>query len=189
MKSRSIGELLGGVILLAGTWLFPVAATEPPPLAEHQIKALYLFNFTKYVEWPTATTNAVPFIIGVAGAPEVRSDLAEIARGKQLRGQEIIIRAVVTAAEARGCHILFIGNRDQQRLQELLEVVRGAAVLTVGETHDFLVLGGMINFTNIENRVRLEIGLDAVRRTPLNMSGKLLAVASAVRGRSETPRK
>jgi hypothetical protein len=189
MKSRSIVALVCGLALLAGTWLRPAAAAEPPPLAEHQIKALYLFNFTKYVEWPVAPTNALPFVIGVAEAPAVRTDLLEITRGKKLQGREIVIRAVAAAADIKGCHILFIGGGKRPRLGELLQAARGAAVLTVGEADDFLSLGGMINFTNQENRVRLEIGLDTVQRAQLNMSAKLLAVAGAVRGRPETPRR
>ena len=176
------------LVLLAGAWLYPAVAAEPVPLAEHQIKALYLFNFTKYVEWP-AYTNAAPFVIGVAEAPNVRNDLIEITRGKHLQGRDIIIRAITSAEDIKGCHILFIGDGNRQRLNELLQAARGVAVLTVGEADAFLALGGMINFTNKENRVRLEISLDAVRYARLNMSAKLLTVASAVRGRSESPRK
>ncbi len=175
-------------LMLAVAWLCPALAAEPPPLAEHQIKALYLFNFTKYVEWPAASTNAVPFVIGVAEAAEIKNDLLEITKGKRLQGREVIIRTVNTVADIKGCHILFIGRGQGTQAGELLRSARGTAVLTVGEAEGFLTQGGMINFTNQENRVRLEIGLDNVQQARLNVSAKLLAVAGVVRGRPETPR-
>jgi len=185
MRLRSIAGGLTGLALLAAR----AVAADPTPLAEHQIKALYLFNFTKYVDWPVAATNAQPFVIGLAGAQDVKSDLAEIIKGKQLQGREIVIRPVATPAELKGCHILFIGDGNRQRIGELLRAVQGTAVLTVGEVEGFLTLGGMINFTNQGNRVKLEIGLDNVQQARLNMSAKLLAVANVLRSRPELPRK
>jgi hypothetical protein len=174
--------------LLAGVGLQPAVAAEPAPLAEHQIKALYLFNFAKYVEWP-ATTNLEPFVIGVVESPEVQSDLIEITRGKHVQGREVLVRTIISPEHIKGCHILFLGGRNRQQWSELLRTAKGAAVLTVGESDGFLALGGMINFTNQDNRVRLEVGLDAVQHARLNMSAKLLAVAGAGKGRPESPRK
>jgi hypothetical protein len=178
-------SLLAGALLVRG----PVAAAEPPPLAEHQIKALYLFNFTKYVEWPVPATAAAPFTIGISGAPEVKNDLLEITRGKRVQGREIVVRSITLTQDVKVCQLVFIGMADKPRIRELLQRVQDTAVLTVGEADNFLALGGMVNFVRQENKLRLEIGLDAVQRARLVMSAKLLAVAGQVKGRVEPPRK
>lgn len=180
------------LLLLAGTVLarIPVAA-GPAPLAEHQIKALYLFNFTKYVEWPVPATgtNTAPFIIGISEAAEVKSDLLEITRGKLILGREIVVRTIRTAQDVQVCQLVFIGTADKRRIAELLQRAQDAAVLTVGDAEGFLALGGMVNFVRQEDKLRLEIGLDTVQRARLVMSAKLLAVAGSIKGRAETPKK
>ena len=177
-------------ILIAGVLLVraPAAAAEPAPLAEHQIKALYLFNFTKYVEWP-ATSNAAPFTIGISAAPEVKNDLLEITRGKRIQGREIVVRTITTGQDVQACQLVFIGATDKSRIAALLERAQDADILTVGAADSFLALGGMVNFIRQENKLRIEIGLDAVQRARLGMSAKLLAVAGSVKGRVEPPRK
>ena len=177
-------------ILIAGALLAraPVCAAEPLPLAEHQIKALYLFNFTKYVEWPAAS-NATPFTIGISAAPEVRNVLLEITRGKRIQGREIVVQTITTAQDIQACQLVFIGTTDKPRIAALLQRAQAAVVLTVGDAESFLALGGMVNFMRQENKLRIEIGLDAVQRTRLVMSAKLLAVAGTVKGRAEPPRK
>jgi hypothetical protein len=177
--------LLGAGLLLARA---PAAAAGPAPLAEHQIKALYLFNFTKYVEWP-ASSNATPFTIGVSAAPEVKNDLLEITHGKRIQGREIVVRTITTAQDVQACQLVFIGATDKPRIAALLQMAQDEVILTVGDAESFLALGGMVNFMRQENKLRIEIGLDAVQRARLVMSAKLLAVAGSVKGRAEPPRK
>jgi len=166
----------------------PATAAEPLPLAEHQIKALYLFNFTKYVEWP-ASSNATPFTIGISAAPDVKNDLLDITRGKHVQGREIVVRTITTAQDVEACQLVFIGTTDKARIAALLQMAQDAVILTVGDAEGFLDLGGMVNFVRQENKLRLEIGLDAVQRARLVMSAKLLAVADTIKGRVEPPRK
>ena len=180
------------LLLLVGPVLARLpAAAVPAPLAEHQIKALYLFNFTKYVEWPALATgtNTAPFIIGISEAAEVKSDLLEITRGKLIQGREIVVRTIRTAQDVPACQLVFIGTADKRRVAELLQRAQDVAVLTVGDGEGFLALGGMVNFVRQENKLRLEIGLDVVQRARLVMSAKLLAVAVSIKGRAEPPRK
>ena len=180
---------VASLIASVGLLRTPATAAEPPPLAEHQIKALYLFNFTKYVDWPgpATATNGTPFIIGILDAPELRGDLQEITRGKRIHGREILVRTVATTQDVKACQLVFIGATDKPRIAALLKATQDLAVLTVGEAGNFLTQGGIINFVRQENKLRVEISLDAARRARLVVSAKLLAVAKAVKGRPEAP--
>ena len=189
MMFRSQTRWWCSALALAGALLGRTPAVEPPPLAEHQIKALYLFNFTKYVEWPAATNNATPFVIGVCEAREVKDDLVEITRDKRVQGRPIVVQTIKAAQDVATCQLLFIGATDQARLVDLLKLARNSAVLTVGETEDFLAQGGIINFVRQENNMRVAISLDAAQHARLVVSAKLLAVAKLVKGRPEAPRK
>ncbi len=189
MWLRSQARWWCGALALAGALFGCASAAELSALAEHQIKALYLFNFTKYVEWPAAASNAAPFVIGVCEALEVRNDLVEITRDKRVQGRAIVIQAVRSAQDVGACDLLFIGATDQARIAEFLRPSRNAAVLTVGSAENFLALGGMVNFVRREDKLRLEIGLDAVQRARLVMSAKLLAIAGTIKGRADPMRK
>lgn len=196
MMHRLPAGFLCRTLLVAGALLLgrpaPAApAAPPPPLVEHQIKALYLFNFTKYVDWPdlSSASNGTPFVIGISDAPEIHSDLQEITRGKRILGREIVVRKITAVGEVKVCQLLFIGTADKRRLAELLKTARELAVLTVGEAEDFLAQGGVINFVRQDNKMRVEISLDAAHSARLVVSAKLLAVARAIKGHAEEPRK
>lgn len=178
--------------LLVFLWLAaaPARAADPPPLAEHQIKALYLFNFTKYVEWPAAafaSTNA-PFTIGLLAPAELQRDLLELTQGKNVNGREIRFRLIEKEQDLKSCQILFLGADDPRRAAQALGTVKDSAVLTVGEAEDFLGRGGMVNFVRKNNKLRLEINLEAAQRARLAISAKLLAVAEVVQGKLRLPK-
>jgi hypothetical protein len=95
-----------------------------------------------------------------------------------------MIRPVGNEPEYKGCHILFVSASEKAHLPEILNAVRDSAIVTVGETEQFLAQGGVINFTKKTNRIHLEINLDAARRANLKLSSKLLGVADVVLGKS-----
>ena len=180
---------LCGLVLLALLVALPLAgADEAPPLKEHAIKALYLFNFTKYVEWPGElparhTTN---FIIGLLAPAEIVQDLLEITKGKTVHDRTILIRPLQNEQEAKDCQIVFIATEEQARLARTLEVVKSAAVLVVGEAEDFQLRNGtMIDLVRKDNKVRLGIDLEAAKRARLTISAKLLRVAEKVKEKSD----
>ena len=159
----------------------PADEAPPPALAEHQIKALYLFNFTKYVDWPADAfaSSQAPLVIGIQGAPAVASDVAEIIRGRRAGQREIRVQAVATEAEAAACHILYRpGDAAGARPAD----ARARPVLTVGESDSGRPVGSIITFARRDNNVRLIIDLAAARRARLTISAKLLAVAQVEGG-------
>jgi hypothetical protein len=151
------------------------AQETPPP--EYRVKAAFLWNFAKFIQWPTNafTNDAAPFIIGVLEENPFGDDLEKTVRGKQINTRPITVKTFRTAAEARECHMLFISEKN--RLAEIFKTLRGAPVLTVGETEKFNETGGMINFVFEGNKIRFQINDDAAKAENLNISSKLLSLA------------
>jgi len=157
-----------------------VRAQESQP-SEYQIKAAFLFNFAKFVEWPPAAfaEASSPFVIGILGENPFGGDLEQTIRGKTVSDRRFAIKEVGSLAQMRNCHILFISASEQKRLPEIFEALRGATVLTVGEMDRFTETGGMINFVREAqgSRIRFQINDETARKAGLKISSKLLSLA------------
>jgi|SRR5690348_2285263 uncharacterized protein DUF4154 len=158
------------------------APAQSPRAPEYQVKAAFLYNFAKFVEWPAQAfpSSSAPFRICVLGRDPFGDTFTGIVQGKLISGHPIVALTLPSAAEVRPCHVLFIGNTDSATLKAALDRMRGFPILTVGESADFLALGGMINFVLEDDRVRFEINLAAAELHHLKLSSKLLAVARVV---------
>ena len=158
------------------------AAAQSPRAPEYQVKAAFLYNFAKFVEWPSQVFPGptTPFRICVLGRDPVGDALTSIVQGKSISGHAILSSQVQSPAEARSCHVLFLSQSDSENLKQGLDRLRDLPILTVGDSADFLALGGMINFVLEQDRVRFEINLAAAERHHLKLSSKLLAVARVV---------
>ncbi|HTA29308.1 MAG TPA: YfiR family protein [Candidatus Cybelea sp.] len=156
-------------------------------LTEYQVKALFLLNFIKYVDWPAnsfADSNA-PITIGICGESKLREALNAAVAGKSVGGRAIVIRQVESTDDFRPCHILFISDAASSRMRACLEKASAFPILTVGEGAAFAQNGGMINFVLKNGNVRLEIDLSAARKAGLTISSRLLAVADVVKGKPD----
>ncbi|HUJ72137.1 MAG TPA: YfiR family protein [Verrucomicrobiae bacterium] len=172
-----------GVLLLAG----PVHAAQTPALTERQVKALFLFNFAKYVDWPASafSNNNAAIVIDVVGEEGLSDEFKQVTGDKTVNGRKVVVKQVEGTTDIKDCQILFICASEKGHLQEILEAVKNSAVLTVGETDQFLAMEGMINFTKKENKIHLEINLTPAQRANLKLSSKLLTVADVVLGKPE----
>lgn len=175
-----------GVIVMLG-FLIGVTCTiaSEPSLPEPQVKALFLFNFTKYVDWPADVfaDAKTPIVIGVLGDNKIGDNLQESVKGKSINGREIVIRKIEKGEALNKCHILFISISEKKHLAEILLKTKALPVLTVGETEQFIKHGGVINFVKKEDKIRLEINVDSATESKLQISSKLLNVADVVRGK------
>jgi hypothetical protein len=153
-------------------------------LSEYQVKAAYLFNFLKFVDWPedAFADPLAPIVIGVVGDDPFGNALPQVVIGKTVQGRDLVIRIYRTGEDLRGAHILFISASERKRLPTILSSLRGTSVLTVADTAGFLDAGGMIQFLNENERVRFAINVDATSRAKLKVSSKLLSLAKAVGG-------
>jgi len=166
-----------------------VAAGRSPgadaPFTEYQVKALFLYNFSKYVDWPAAAFPQAdaPITIGLLGENKFDSALENAVAGKTIGGRKIVIQPVKNEADWGKCNILFISASENRRLAEILDRVKALPVLTVGESSQFVRSGGIINFMKKENTVRFEVDLNAAQLAQLQISSKLLKVADTVHGK------
>jgi len=175
-RSRHAGTA-GCAVVLAAAVLIPTVLAQSA--GEYEVKAAFLYNFAKFVEWPVLP-NGAPFRVCVAGADPFGPTLENAVRGRVLDGRRLEVRRPKRVAEAVICQILFIGSMDRARLDELLTQVRDRPVLTVGEGHQFSQSGGMVVFRIENQRVRFEINREAADRAQLKLSSRLLSLAATV---------
>jgi hypothetical protein len=151
-------------------------------LTEAQVKAAYVYNFVKYVEWPAAAfaTTQSPVVLCVAAGDGLRGALAAI-DGKPAQGRVLQLRRSVRPDEFRTCHILFVPESEERGTGELLRKAGSLPVLTVGEHDGFAAAGGVIGFVVRDDRVQFEINPDAAARADLKVSSRLLQLATIVR--------
>jgi hypothetical protein len=187
-RGRKLGlSLLGTLFLFIDLMLRPgggsLHAGETDP-SEAQVKAAFLLNFPKYVDWPMTAfpeTNS-PIVIAILGDDEVANELSTMSAGKIFDGHPVQLVRMTSLEPLHNCHMLFVGDRQSRKLSEVLAKLRGLEVLTVGESGGFLEQGGMINLVRRDRRISLEVNLDSIHRSGLKVSSKLLSVATVKGG-------
>jgi hypothetical protein len=176
---RRVLWVLGAVVLcLSGV------SAQSPTADEYQVKATFLYNFAKFVEWrPSSFPDAsAPLRICVFGQDPFGQELRDITSEKTVNGRRLQVDQVVDLQLARTCHILFIASSEKAQLKRIFENLRGTDVLTVGDTKGFAELGGIINFVLENDRVHFEVNRKAAEQAGLQISSKLLSVAKRVIG-------
>ena len=153
--------------------------------SEYLIKAGFIYNFAKFVEWPSAAFSQAdsPIVIGVLGTDPFGNVLDRIVEGKKLGPRGFVVRRYKwgkDVKELRDCKILFVSASERTHVDEILQSVKGLPILTVGETPGFAERGGVIRFTLEDNRVRFEVNVAAAHQADLNISSRLLTLAKII---------
>lgn len=174
-----------GVVAVAAS----LAATAPAAAAasgEYAVKAVYLYNFARFIEWPPQSFQSpeAPFAICIVGLDPFEGSLDEIVKGERIQGRTLIVRRLKGWDGAEQCQILFVSTSAKEDFEQLLAGHNFRRTLTVGDVTDFLRAGGHISFFLDGNRVRFAIDVDNVARTDLQISSKLMRVARLDRSRS-----
>lgn len=148
---------------------------------EYAVKAAFLYNFARFVEWPSTTfrKQTDPFVTCVLGADPFGGTLEEILKGKQVDGRAFRILRIADTSEAAACQILFISSSEHKRTAAIIATLP-PGTLTVGEMDGFSAAGGIINFTLNEGHVRFEVNRRAAERAGLQISSRLLSLAQIV---------
>jgi hypothetical protein len=161
-------------------------AQEVPRTLERQIKAAYLLNFTRYVDWPAEAFQGpdAPVNICLLGDDPFGEVMDRTVEGRRSRGRPVRVLRPDTPAQARECHVAFLAGSPHE-VEQWLEGLRGAPTLAVGDGSEFLGRGGMIGFVTVGETLRFEIAPGAAGRAGLQISSRVLALATRLRDEEE----
>ena len=157
-----------------------VRAAEAP-LREYQIKAAFLLNFVRFVDWPAThpgTRNTLSLCVLGSGSVD---DAFSALEGRRVRRRVIAYTRIGTADETSACDVIFMAGTEDAPLPDPVPAPDGTHLLTVGETRSFATGGGIIVFVYQKNKLSFEINLDAAERAGISIRSDLLTLASAVR--------
>lgn len=204
------------VIMFAAMFASPAMADHFEPSKEYQVKAAFLYHFTKFIDWPKAkeddsekpktpdkANDKDTIIIGIIGESPFDHAFDPIL-AKKGRDKKLIIKSFKTFTDIkkindkdkrlwnkrvdalRGCHLLFFCNSERDSTAEIIKTLKDAPILTVGETSDFLKQGGIIKFVVDKKKIQFEVNMTAAEKTGLNIRSKLLRLAKKVIKKEKT---
>jgi len=166
---------IGAVLVAASFFSVDALATES---REYQIKAGFLYNFVKFVEWPSEAFAGADsaIVVGVLGEDPFGDALSAL-EGKTALGRRVEVRRYTRAEDAVAAHVLFISASELRTLPSVLKALASSNILTVGDFEGFTEAGGVIRFYSKKNKMRVEINTAAAERAALKISSKLLNIA------------
>ena len=170
------------VLMIVWILTIPVLQAQSSTPTDYDVKAAYLFNFGRFVEWPAHTlADSGVFTFCILGRDPFGANLDHLLARETIDGKNIAVKRIATAHEAAGCQVLFMGAEQESRVSKVIEELDKEAVLTVSDVPKFSDRGGMIQFVMEGNRVRFEVNLSATQRAGLTLSSDLLKVATSVK--------
>ncbi|HXJ39060.1 MAG TPA: YfiR family protein, partial [Bryobacteraceae bacterium] len=176
----AVGKI--GIRMLQGMVLTLTAFAQP--VHEYHVKAAFLFNFARFVEWPPQTfkSETTPWHICILGRDPFGDALSEATAGRVVLGRPFALIGISDTSHAGDCQILFVSSSERRHLRSTLAELSTAGILTVGESEGFAAQGGIVNFKVEDGKVRLEINIEAAGQAHLRISSKVLNLAYIVRG-------
>lgn len=156
---------------------------------EYQIKAVFLYNFAQFAQWPDSAFSAEksPIIIGIVGSDPFGPALAETVHDESIQGHPLVIEHYARPADIKTCHMLFVSQPEIRHCDEILKAVKGKPVLTVADSDATAAAGVIIRFAVENNKVHFRVNSDAARVANISLSSKLLRVAEATPGAGGPP--
>jgi len=177
--ARALHLALIGLLIMVGR----VACNAGPVSRECQVKAAFLYNFAKFIQWPAQTFASAdsPIVIGVLGQNPISGELEKAVQGRKINGRGIIVRQVESVAAARQTQILFVDSTQENSLDEFMGALKGAPVVTVGESDSFARHGGMITFIPQGDKLRFAINVAPAENSGVKISAQLQKLATEIR--------
>jgi hypothetical protein len=166
-------------LILSGA---PFMRAQATPTVEYRLKAAFLYNFIKFVEWPSDafTSDKAPILLCVFGNDPFGNALDEILQGKTINSREVLARRINELPDLKSCQLVFVSHQEDKQLSKILGSLRGTSALVVGESDGFAERGGGIQFYLEDNKLRFAVNVDAAQKARLSVSSKLLALARIV---------
>jgi hypothetical protein len=149
---------------------------------EYQVKAVFLFNFSQFVEFPSEAflTADSPLVIGVLGKDPFGDYLDETVNGEKVNGHSLTVERYKTLEEIKTCHILFISADKKLDVKGIFKQLENRPILTVGDMPNFAKNGGIIRFLTDDNKTRIRINIEAAKKANVTISSKLLRIAEII---------
>jgi len=198
MRTKAYNLIVLALVMVTGI-ISPKARANSATSEEYQVKAAFLYNFIKFIDWPRekiADSNYT-ITIGIIGKDPFGNAFNPI-ENKHVKGKDVIIKRFKglkeleeskeknksvphqQIEEIRKCYLLFICHSEKQKLKEILNMFKDHHVLTVGDTEGFLEAGNIIEFVMVERKVRFEINMAAAKRAKLKIRSQLLRLAEKI---------
>lgn len=163
--------------------LIAVGLAGAPPLPldrEHQIKAAFIANFVKYIDWRELPNDSSNFVVGVYGAEGFGHDLDDAVAGKTVGRHPIVIQQLHEDSEVRNCRLIVSGASAEERIAKLIKLCNASGAVLVGEGPEFARRGGTIGLDLVSDRIRFDVNLEAARKSNVSVSSRLLSFARNV---------
>ncbi len=148
---------------------------------EYYVKAAFLLNFTKFVEWPSQALPDTSIIVICILGMDPYGDALKTIEDKVVKKSKIIVKKVSSVEDIGECNILFISRSERKKLSEILIKTKDLPILTVADIRRFCQSGGIVNFLTVKKKVRMEINVNATKRAGLKISSKLLSLSKIIR--------
>jgi hypothetical protein len=171
------------IILLVLLIVPPIAGAQSRPMDEYRVKAAFLYNFARFIEWPPEVfpDPTVSFTICVLGRDPFGRVLDNEIAGRKIDGRSVAVRRITDARRAAGCAILFVSSSERKRALAAIALCQ-PGILTVGEVDNETSDGMVVNFTLEGSNIRFEINPEAAEQERLRISSRLLSLATIVGG-------
>lgn len=156
---------------------------------EYQVKAAFLYNFVKFIEWPSASAPVTRIDIGIVGNGQAADAVEAFCKGKSINGKPLATRRLKWNEDLHSLHIVFVSDSDQKKIRRIVTAALEIGALTVGDVDGFAAQGGIINFFVQDSKVRFEINSDSAALAGFKISSQLLSLAKPVSGEHSTGRK
>ncbi len=179
---RGTAHQIGALSLLSLLTATVIVAGAGDDHSEYEIKAAFLINFARFVEWPDQPNGHEPFTLCVLGRDPFGATLDWSAKGKTVNGRSLVIHRISGFSELRPCQTVFLADSEMYRFDGLRKWLGDRSVLTVGEAKGFTQRGGIMNLELLNDRVAFAVNRSAAARAHLKISSRLLQLATTVDG-------
>jgi hypothetical protein len=183
---KKVGSLIAlTCLLLAAALVGRAEGLDTSDSSEYLIKAGFIYNFAKLVEWPTAAFAQpdTPIVIGILGEDPFGTTLDRIVADKKINGRSFAVKRLKWSKDLKDlkdCNIVFVSSSETEHVDSVLEATKWLPILTIGDTPGFAKRGGIMNFTLEDNKVRFEVNVEAAKHADLTISSRLLSLARIV---------
>ncbi len=147
---------------------------------EHQVKAAFIANFIRFIDWSDLGRPGSKFVVGVYGAEAFEHSVEDVLAGRSISGHPIVVEQIHSDSEIKLCRMVVSGASSEERVDRLSRICSESGAVLVGEADDFARNGGAIGFVMISSRVRFDVNLEVARKAHVTVSSKLLSLAHQI---------